>query len=141
MKTNFRVKLTLGECNGFMSSEWFVNDQHITTLETNTTEAFVEFFVDLPCVITIKLSNKNLETDTLVDHNGQVIKDKFIKIDNMWLARRFIPEHVFSNMCEIQTVDKKFTSSYFGFPGTVNIHINEADPILWHFKNNHYKIS
>jgi len=138
---NFKVALTFGECNGYMSSQWFVNDVCVATVAPGCKNVEVEFPIKLPCVITVKVSGKNLLTDTIVDSDGRVLKDKFIKIDSMWLAKHPIPEHIYMNLCEVDTGNDKFKTAYFGYPGTILINFNETDAIKWHFKNNHYRIS
>jgi hypothetical protein len=142
MLSEFKVKLEVGECNGFMKSKWFANEQCMIEVDpTESGEIDISFDVELPCTIKIELSGKDLNADTKVNQNGNIIQDKFIKISGMWLARHPIPEFVYMNMCEVETNDSKFKTSYFGFPGTVLIALDEQDPITWHFKHNHYKVS
>lgn len=138
---DFKVLLSLGECNGFMNSRWSANGHYITKQNHSSNTSEIEFRIKLPSTITIELSGKNPMTDTIVNGDGRIIQDKFIKIDGMWLARHPIPEHIYMKMCEVDNGVDKFTTSYFGFNGTVTINFNELDPIMWHFKNNHYKIS
>lgn len=137
---DFKVLMSLGECNGFMTSRWFVNGDYIFEKSHLSAVDQIEFQIKLPCTITIELLGKNSSTDTIIN-NGQIVQDKYIKIDSMWLARHPIPEHIYMKMCELDTGVDKFTTSYFGFTGKVNIHFDESDAIVWHFKHNHYKIS
>jgi hypothetical protein len=139
---DFKVTLTVGECNGFMNSRWFANDTCMAEIAPSQSgDLDVEFSISLPCVIRIELSNKNLETDTVINSDGAITQDKFIMIKNMWLARRPIPDSIFMNMCDLKTVNDNFKTAYFGFPGVVTICFDEKDPIIWHFKYNHYKVS
>lgn len=138
----FKVTLDVGECNGFMRTEWYANDQLVAdVMPTSTDPIDVCFNLTLPGTVKIVLSGKNMNTDTLVDDSGKTVKDKFIKIKQMSLARHPISEHVYMNLCNVTTEQGIFTTAYFGFPGTVKISFNEADPILWHLTHTQYKVS
>jgi hypothetical protein len=141
-QVDFKVTLAVGECNGFMNSCWFVDDKCVAKImPSQAGDVDVEFSISLPSSIRIELSNKNLNTDTVVDSNGTIVQDKFIMIKNMWLARRQIPAAVFMNMCDLKSDTERVKTAYFGFPGVVTICFDEKDPIIWHFKHNHYKVS
>ena len=139
---NFKITLEVGECNGFMKSRWFANGECVAEVNpTSNSDIDVEFFIKLPCTIRVELTGKNLATDTKLDDNGLIMQDKFIKIKNMWLAKRPVPEHVYMNMCNIESENGNFTAAYFSMNGAVTINFAESDAILWHFRYNHYKVS
>jgi hypothetical protein len=141
-KVDFKVTLTVGECNGFMNSRWFADDTCMAEITPSQSgDLDVEFCISLPSTIRIELSNKNLETDTVLGEDGTITHDKFMMIKNMWLGRRPIPDSIFMNMCNLKTIDTNCKTAYFGFPGVVTICFDEKDPIVWHFKHNHYKVS
>lgn len=141
-QVKFKAKLTHGECNGFMHSRWYANgDLKVDLYPTSTDEVEISFMIDMPCEITIVVDGKNHNTDTIVDSHGNIMQDKFIKIDSAMLANHPIPESIVTQMCNVSFGDNDGHSSFFGFNGTVTIKFDESDPVVWHFKHNHYKVS
>lgn len=138
----FVATLKVSECNGYMNSHWYVDNKLVAEIiPTNDDDIRVRFGLTIPGKITVVLSGKNMLEDTKLDSNGNIVKDKFISIKEMSLAKVSIPEHVFKDFCEFDIGTNKLNTSYYGFPGTVTIVFDEEDPILWHFKHNHYKKS
>lgn len=141
-QVEFKAKLSHGECNGFMHSRWYVNgDLKVDLYPTTTDEIEISFMIDMPCDITIVVDGKNHKTDTKLDSYGNILQDKFIKINSATLANHPIPEHIIIQICEITSGNSITTSSFFAFNSTATIKFDESDPVVWHFKHNHYKVS
>ena len=140
-QTDIKFVVTHGECNGLMNSRWFVNGVIAHELiPTAPGSSEIDLVIELPAEINIELWNKDLNNDTMVDSHGNVLKDKFLKVDQVYLARLPIDDHLLLKMFEIHTDNAVINTSYFGFPSTVKFVINEADAMTWHLKNNHYKV-
>jgi hypothetical protein len=140
-QTDIKFTVTHGECNGLMHSRWFVNNVLVHDMKPNcagTSE--INFVIDLPAEIIIEVSNKNLNTDTMVDSQGRILKDKFLKVDQVHLARLPIGSQLLEQLFEIHSERGIHNTSYFGFPGTVKFVISEADAMTWHLRHNHYKV-
>jgi hypothetical protein len=140
-QTDIKFTVTHGECNGFMNSRWFINGMFAHE-STPTVEGASEinFVVDLPVEIKIEVWNKNLDTDTAIDSHGNILKDKFLRVDQVHLARLPIANHLLAKMFEIHTDNGITNNLYFGFPSTIKFVIEGNNAMTWHLKNNHYKV-
>lgn len=140
-QADIKFTVTHGECNGFMNSRWFVNDVLVHDCQPCVPgSSEITFMVDLPAEIRIEVWNKNLNTDTMVDAHGNILKDKFLKIDQVHLARLPVNSQLLERMFELHTDRGIINSSYFGFPGVVKFVIEEVNAMTWHLKHNHYKV-
>ena len=140
-QTDIKFTVTHGECNGFMNSRWFINGvlaHELTPTVAGSSE--IDFVIDLPVEIKIEVWNKNLNNDTVVDSDGNILKDKFLRVDQVTLARLPIGSHLFAKMFKIHTHDKILYSAYFGFPSTIKFVIEENNALTWHLKHTHYNI-
>lgn len=85
----FKFTLTRGRFqNQEMALEVFANGQKIT-VPTN----IVEFECALPANIEFRVSGKG-EFDTLVDADGCIVEDKFIRIDSVTVDRMPVPKYL-----------------------------------------------
>jgi hypothetical protein len=94
-------------------------------------------------VIKIDFSGKNSLTDTQVNSQGQILQDKFIKIEKMWLARHSIPNNIFMKLINFTTDSGEIyqNNDYFGFNGQALLTFAEKDAVIWHMRHNHYRVS
>jgi hypothetical protein len=142
MNSKIDITIAVGECNGYMNSQWFVDGIPVADIKPTTNDDIsVCFDVKLPCTITVLLSEKNMSTDTVIDNAGNVIQDKFISFKKLSLARMPVPEHIFKNFCNYEIENQTLNTTYCGFPGKLTIKFDEEDPIVWHLKHNHYKVA
>jgi hypothetical protein len=140
-QTDIKFTVAHGECNGFMNSRWFINGEVAHELIPTVEGASeIDFVVDLPVEIKIEVWNKNLDTDTAIDSHGNILKDKFLRVDHVHLARLPIDKQLLAQMFEIHTDAGIKNNLYFGFPSTIKFVIEENNAMSWHLKNNHYKV-
>lgn len=87
--------------------------------------------LDLPGELVINLYNKG-PVDTLVDDNGHIIADKYIKLEELIIDR--VPLHILSliNLPELNNNRQLIKTNYWGFNGAVRIKLLHADSFLWH---------
>lgn len=90
---------------------------------------FAKFTINLslPDKIRLLISNK-MPTDTQVDINGAIIKDKYIQIQSAAIDG-FNLNHVFlhKKLTLITNKNTHVVSNYFGFNGIVDIRFNETN--------------
>jgi hypothetical protein len=143
-RADLKIVVVAGECNGFMNSVWSINDNIVKTFAPlNPGPHCLEFEIQLPCVIKIVFSGKNSLTDTQVNSQGQILQDKFIKIEKMWLARHSIPDNIFMKIINFTTDSGEIyqNNDYFGFNGQALLTFAEKDAVIWHMRHNHYRVS
>lgn len=136
--TELKLSLEFGEYNGYMAVECYANDRLIATPVPGASLVIVEAKVDLPLVLTIKVSNKNSNTDTLVQ-DGKIVKDKYVKIKEIHLARYKVNESVLYNLCEFtpENSDTEKTN-YLYRNGTAVLNFQATDALRWHLIHNKY---
>ncbi len=91
----------------------------------------VEFSVDLPSVIKFKISGKS-PNDTVLDHLGNICKDKYIELKNITLdgfsidAWKLPPHCLF-----LQTADSDVSTAFWSSNGEAHLIIDHDDPLMW----------
>ncbi len=138
MQVEVQLTFEVGHCNGSMSLQVFGNNQQLFTRNDLTEQQIsLDLNLDLPGTIKIVLGNKNNNTDTRIDHNGQVLQDKYIKLSEMTVARVPVKSSVLFDLCNYLTeTGQQSQDTYWGWNGTVQINLNESTPVTWHLKNN-----
>lgn len=51
----------------------------------------VECAVNLPAQINLRLQGKNQQLDTLLDDQGNILADLFVRLNNLWLDNMLVP--------------------------------------------------
>lgn len=117
--TKITVFLEYGQCNGFMNLT--INGQNVTT-DTH------EINLKLPDKLVFSLSGKNYNHDTIVNTQGSIVSDKYIKLVALHIGGIPVEEVNLFKICHYQT-DQGTTliNPYWGFNGTVTIDINQEN--------------
>jgi hypothetical protein len=122
----FRFKITKGQFqNQSMTLEVLANGTKIPVLAD-----MVEFECLLPAQIEFQVSGKG-EFDTLVDLDGHIIEDKFVRIDSVTIDRMAVPRYLIeSRLFEFVPADTAHPSAntnYFAWNGSARFSINRLD--------------
>jgi hypothetical protein len=136
------LKFTLeyGECNGHMTVQCYANDVLIAEPLIKDTDNHVTITaqVDLPVDLVIKVSGKNLNTDTLVE-NEKIVKDKYVKLKQIFLSRYPVNEVVLHNLCQFIPEHKSVEyGNFFYCNGTAVVPFRSSDALHWHLSQNRY---
>ena len=94
---------------------------------------FVEFESCLPTTLKINVSGKGFN-DTRVDDQGNILSDKFIKLDYLNVDRIPVKSWVLENGC-IQFLtehNQVLKTNYFGFNGCATVDLNYNDSFDFH---------
>lgn len=128
-----------GECNGYMSLQCYSNDTLIADSQVkNSEELTVTANVDFPFDLRIKVSGKNLSTDTVVEH-GKIIKDKYVKLKQLYLARYPVKENILYSLCKFTPENKSVEqTNYFYCNGEALLHFQAPNALKWHLLHNQY---
>jgi len=139
MKTNITLGLEFGLCNGSMTIEIYQDESLIKKLENiTTTTNNVSLDIDFPSQLKIVLSNKNYNTDTIVDNNGSIINDKYVILKHMMIESIPIKIDVLFNICQYykNQTDDPVNDTYWGFNGFAIIDFDSEHFIKWCLKHN-----
>ena len=97
----------------------------------------VSIDVELPTTINIITDGKDNNNDTLLDDKGNVIKDKFLRIDEISIDKKPIDTNALYKIIKIHTVEKQLIySNYVGFNGVTSINLEYSDSLIAHLQIN-----
>lgn len=114
--------------NKHMMVEIQTETESISVNPDESSKGFAKIEVDLPTCVVLKFTGKDYNTDTIVDENGKIIQDVYVKISNMRLDGFVLNEKFMHQKIKISTDQgQEFTTSYIGFNGTVQIVLSEKD--------------
>jgi hypothetical protein len=122
----FKFKITKGQFQArVMALEVLANGTKIPALADT-----IEFECSLPAQIEFRVSGKG-EFDTVVDLDGHIIEDKFVRIDSVTIDRMPVPKYlVESRLFEFVPADTQHPSAntnYFAWNGCARFNINYPD--------------
>lgn len=92
----------------------------------------VSTVIDFPGQLIIYLDGKNNNTDTLVNEAGEITQDKFVQLTQVNVDRMVVPDNFLQKW---PLVNDSFTTTHFGFNGTVKLQFNEPNSFYWLTKN------
>jgi hypothetical protein len=139
MKTNITLGLEFGLCNGSMTIEIYQDELLIKKLENiTTTTNNVSLKIDFPSQLKIVLSNKNHNTDTILDNNGSIINDKYVILKHLTVGTIPIKIDVLFRLCQYykNQNNNPVNDTYWGFNGVAIIDFNSDNFIKWCLKHN-----
>jgi len=85
----------------------------------------------LPTNIELVLSNKE-KNETLINNNGDIIKDKHIELRELIVDNMPIPSWILPKICKVVTNDHVEYTNYWGNNSTINISFNNNNSLQWH---------
>lgn len=137
--TELKFTLEFGECHGYMAVACYANDMLIAEpAPTSSNNVIVYTDVDLPLDLTIKVSGKNLNTDTVVENN-KIVKDKYVKLKDVYLAKYPVNPTVMYNLCSFtHSNGNTEQTNYFYRDGTAILKFQATDALRWHLLHNKY---
>lgn len=135
MKSQVTFNFTVGHYQGTMSMV-IRNGSNILLEKQEFENDRFDFttYVDWPCVLEIDVANKG-KFDTEVGPNGEILRDKYIKLDRLEVDRMAVHIVALLDMMNFRTEDQKnIKTNYWGFNGTVSLDFNGDDSFVWHLE-------
>lgn len=132
--SKFEMVLSLGRVHGqAMSLQVLVNDREVLQQPpTDQDQINLTFDVELPARIEFVTQGKDV-MDTVLDDRGQILQDKYIKVDRLIIDRmpveRWILESRLFEFVEDSGVIRH--TNYFGSNGCARFEINTKDSFDW----------
>lgn len=128
------LKIYSQNFNGSMSAKFFTKQNNIfNLLEFKQGLNIVEFDIVLPNSLYIFLDGKDNNCDTVVNDNGEIIQDKFLRIEDILLDLKPIDKNILYKMCKCQTTKGEVIhSNHLGFNGIVTLDFNYATSLVTH---------
>jgi len=133
--TTVIIGIRQGECNGFHNVKLYTNKSKVIDTQEKLPDQ-IELNVTMPCVIRINLSEKNMETDTIVE-DDKILEDKFTEITSLSIAGLNVGYDVLHKIVTYTENDGNSTQNNFAHSnGDLKIVLDCNDPITWHLKYN-----
>jgi hypothetical protein len=94
------------------------NKEKIINVQCIKNQGIVNTKITLPTEIDLIFSGKNEDADTIVDSDGKIIKDLFVKIIDMKLNSKQINPNYWKKFLILEKIDgNKINTAYIGFNG------------------------
>ena len=124
--------------HGSMSAKFVANKKILQTVKKFSAGINnVSIDVELPTTINIITDGKDNNNDTLLDDKGNVIKDKFLRIDEISIDKKPIDTNALYKIIKIHTVETHLIySNYVGFNGVTSINLEYSDSLIAHLQIN-----
>jgi hypothetical protein len=75
------IEFEMGYCNGYMHCRVLNNDKEIFHIKNNDDEVLkLDFATVWPTTLRFELTNKDQNKDTVVDKNGNILYNKFMRL-------------------------------------------------------------
>ncbi len=122
-KCNIKFKFEFGSIEQRSMNVTAICNNECYTVDTY---GIMEFEIVLPTTIILNVSGKNYNTDTIVDADGNILQDIFVKIDSITIDNFPLNKIFLHQRITLRTdTDQNITASYFGFNGTAAIELKE----------------
>lgn len=92
--------------------------------------ATVEFEQEFPGKVELTVSGKDMNHDTILDAEGQIIKDKHILLKSITVDRVLVPDHFVQSWPKTS----ERSTSYFGFNDSIVLNFEDSDSFYWLLK-------
>ena len=110
----------------------------VWTICPNNNRGSIKFDIDLPTQVVLQFTGKDPDTDTLVDQDGNIVGDMYVKIISISLDGFKIKENFLHQKMKLLTDNgQEVVSSYIGFNGKILLDMPESDVFSQYFSMNY----
>lgn len=130
--STLKLEFEISTIDGNSMSMIVNNNGVLTTLENLQEGIFVyQDYLRFPSTFSISVAGKG-PLDTQVDDQGNIIKDKYIKLNNIEVDGLNCDPYYLYQKIVLNSVDGQIvTSNYWGFNGVVNLNFSESNSFYW----------
>ena len=124
-----KIVFEFGSINGRIMQTTVINQDFTKLVVPDKNNiATVGFVIDLPTQVMLYFAGKNANTDTLVDKNGKIVGDMYVKILEISMDGFVLNEKFLHQKIKILTeTGAEIVTSYIGFNGCVCIDMAKSD--------------
>lgn len=133
MPAKIKINFSTGELNGCtMNLVVMAGKQTVFKHSDNLSKKFtVEFDTNIPEEIKFIVNGKG-PFDTKVDEQGNILQDKFLKIDSIQIDRMLVPTWILENkLIRFVYNDQVTYTNYFGYNGQGIIQIPKSTFLMF----------
>ena len=135
MNARLTFKFSIGHYNGTMSMKIMSGGKQLLSIDQFEKNTF-EFTTDInwPDAVEFIVSNKG-PLDTEVGASGEILQDKFIKLESLIVDRMSVHILALLDCVELETKDQILKTNYWGFNGCARLKFDRDDTLSWHLNN------
>lgn len=133
------IKLEFGKCqNQIMEMILSVNNNDPIWIQPDANGLVaINLNIDLPSQVVLQFKGKDANTGTIVDANGNIVEDMYVKflsiaLDGFNLSEKFLHQKIKL----LAENGQEIFSSYVGFNGIVVLDLTESDVFSQYLKMN-----
>ena len=132
------IKIFWGRYNGSMSANFYADRKQLTKITSFENDyTWLTFNIDLPSTLHVFFDGKDNSVDTKMDANGNIVADKFLKIEQIIIDYKPISADALHKICKLQTTDAQMLyTNYVGFNGVLSIDLQYSNSLLAHLHIN-----
>lgn len=135
-KVKFELLLEMGRCRGECMDIAVSSDIKFERRVISDDLVHYQFELEWPAVIELELSGKNLQTDTVVDVDGNIIANKYIKMIEASINGFRFNERVLYQSCLFSPVGSVAKNEiYWDRNGLVKFEFDSDSPASWNLYN------
>jgi len=90
----------------------------------------IQLLIEFPAKMILDISGKNMSSDTILDENGTIIKDKHIELTKVIIDNISVPDAYLKKWPTLHGN----RSSYFGFNGVAELEFSEKNSFIFLLK-------
>ena len=80
-QVRLNIEFEMGYCNGYMHCRILNHDEEIFDIKNNEDEILkLDFATNWPTTLKFQLTNKDPNNDTVIDKNGKILYNKFMRL-------------------------------------------------------------
>lgn len=135
-RVKFNLILELGQCHGeYMKIEPIDDVEY--RYEFADDKMIVDFVIDWPTTVKLKVFGKDLKRDTVIDSNGNILANKYIRMISASLAGLQFTERVLYQATKfIPAGQDPINEIFWDRDGTVEFDFNSTSPMAWNLEKN-----
>lgn len=135
------ITFEFGLSNGSMTLNISEPYRHIKLLHNIKSPIVnMSFDVEFPTVLVFDISNKDPNHDTVVDSQGNIVSDKFVKVKSIRVGNVPVGEGLLFNMCKYFPEFRKesVNDTFWAFNGRAVVEFSADNFIHWHLAQNNF---
>jgi len=122
------MEFEMGACNGYMQCRVLNDDKEIFDIKNHNSKILtLDFATDWPTTLQFELSNKDLNNDTVIDENGNIVYNKYMMLKKFAVNNLPLIE---PNLYKIAVFAGK-NEIFWDRNETATITLGEKNPTRW----------
>ena len=125
---NVSIEFEMGYCNGYMHCRILNNDKEIFDIKNHNHDVLaLDFATGWPTTLQFELTNKDQNKDTIVDENGNILYNKYMRLKKFAVNKLPLIE---ANLYKI-ALFAGHNETFWDRNETATIELDKGNPTRW----------